>query len=428
VILLALSFLISPRARGIDIPERRHVSNDRGNVPAVARSIASYLTFVAVLGAVVGIVHLYLWLRLVRSPALGARAARWGTRAVASLAALVPAAMLLAIVAPRWLEAPIFAGAYAWLGFALLLFFLFVGGEVVRAAITAGSALAGAPLDPARRTFLSRAIAAAAASLAAVLGVGGLASALGGVAVRGVRVSLARLPRAMSGFRIAQITDLHVGPTIGRAFVEDVVARINAAEPDLVAITGDLVDGSVADLREHVAPLAGLRAPHGVFFVTGNHEYYSGADEWIAELARLGVRVLRNERVPIGDEGASFDLAGVDDASAHRHARGHGADLDRALAGRDPTRELVLLAHQPKQVREASRLGVGLQISGHTHGGQIFPWGLFVQLDQPFIAGLDALGATQIYVSTGAGYWGPPMRVGAPPEVALIELHAPEDA
>jgi predicted MPP superfamily phosphohydrolase len=182
------------------------------------------------------------------------------------------------------------------------------------------------------------------------------------------------------------------------------------------------VDGSVADLRADMAPLAELRARHGVFFVTGNHEYYSGVEEWLVELRRLGVRPLCNERVSIGDAQHSFDLAGVHDWSGRRYGGGYAPDLASALAGRDERRELVLLAHQPRQIYEAERLGVGLQLSGHTHGGQIFPWGLFVRIEQPYVAGLAQHGSAHIYVSRGTGFWGPPMRVAAPPEIAVLEL------
>ena len=174
----------------------------------------------------------------------------------------------------------------------------------------------------------------------------------------------------------------------------------------------------MASLREMVAPIGKLEAKHGVFFVTGNHEYYSGVDPWIAELTRLGVRVLRNERVTIGDGADSFDLAGVDDHSSHGFAPGHGPDLERALAGRDPARALVLLAHQPRQVRRAAKYGVELQLSGHTHGGQIWPWHYLVKLQQGgLLAGRYERQGTQLYVSRGTGYWGPPMRLGAPAEV-----------
>jgi predicted MPP superfamily phosphohydrolase len=159
-----------------------------------------------------------------------------------------------------------------------------------------------------------------------------------------------------------------------------------------------------------------------VYFVTGNHEYYSGAAPWCEELARLGIKVLRNERVIIGDAEASFDLAGIDDAHARDFGDGHGADLARAVHGRDPARELVLLAHQPRAVFEAVVHGVGLQLSGHTHGGQIWPWNWLVRLQQPVVAGLARFGDTQVYVSRGTGYWGPPMRLGAPAEITRVTL------
>jgi predicted MPP superfamily phosphohydrolase len=309
---------------------------------------------------------------------------------------------------------------YVWLGVAVLLFFSLAGSEVIRGAIRAYAAILSEPADPARRAAVSRVIAGAVSLLALGAAAAGTASALGKVAVKHVKVPLARFPQALSGFRIVQISDLHVGPTIGGEWLEGIVAQVNALKPDIVAITGDLVDGSVESLREQTASLGLLEAKHGVFFVTGNHEYYSGADAWIAELTRLGVRVLRNERVSIGEGEASFDLAGVDDWSAQ--GGDHGRDLPRALAGRDPARECILLAHQPKQIKEASRLGVGLQLSGHTHGGQIFPWHLFVGIDQPYLAGLADHEGTQIYVSRGTGYWGPPMRVAAPSEITLLQI------
>jgi predicted MPP superfamily phosphohydrolase len=241
--------------------------------------------------------------------------------------------------------------------------------------------------------------------------------------VREVEVKLSRLPAARRGTTIAQITDLHLGPTIGRAYCQEVVDRINALNADIVAITGDLVDGSVDDLRDAAAPLGALKARHGVFFVTGNHEYYSGADPWIAELRRLGIRVLRNEHVVIGDgpdDPEGFILAGVDDYMAH--GDGHGPDMPRALQGRPTQSAVVLLAHQPRHVHEAEKLGVDLQISGHTHGGQIWPFHLVVRMVQPFVAGLGRKGNTQIYVSHGTGYWGPPLRLGTQAEITHLTL------
>jgi predicted MPP superfamily phosphohydrolase len=303
----------------------------------------------------------------------------------------------------------------------LLLFVALVGADLIRAALAIGGGLD----DPARRLYLRRVLGGAAAAVAGGLAVIATRSALAKVAVRELEVRLRRLPARLDGLKLVQLTDLHVGgATLGRAFIEELVARTNALEPDLIALTGDLVDGSVEELGEAVAPLKELKARHGVFFVTGNHEYYSGADAWIAELRRLGLRVLRNERVVIGDGEHSFDLAGVDDFHSAGLVPGHGADLSRALAGRDPSRELVLLAHQPRAVHEAARHGVGLQLSGHTHGGQIWPFNLLVRLQQPYVAGLVREGATQLYVSRGTGYWGPPMRLGAPAEITHIVLRA----
>ena len=380
--------------------------------------------FFVVISAVIVAMHYYLWARLVRAPELGAPWARFGTWLFVLLAALTPAGIIVARALDRPISKLIAGVAYGWMGVAVLLFFLLVASEVLRAGVHGASALTARPLDPDRRAFLSRTIAGGVSLIAISLAGMGTANALGEVAVRRVLVPLRRLPRALEGFRIVQLSDVHIGPTLGADWLERVVARVNALAPDAVVITGDLVDGSVEELRDQVAPLAKLSAKHGVFFVTGNHEYYSGADEWIDELARLGVRTLRNERVALGDGEHSFDLAGVDDWTARRFGGGHGANLARALAGRDPARELVLLAHQPKQIHEAARLGVGLMLSGHTHGGQIFPWQLLVKLDQPYIAGLAQHEDTHIYVSRGTGFWGPPMRVAAPAEIALIELSA----
>jgi hypothetical protein len=237
-----------------------------------------------------------------------------------------------------------------------------------------------------------------------------------------VEITLPKLPKALDGFTIVQLTDLHVGLTIDRHFVQRVVDRTNKLSPDLVALTGDFVDGKVADLHEEIAPLAGLRAKHGVYAVTGNHEYYSGVEPWVKQISTLGVRYLRNERVVIGDDSASFELAGVED---HNAAGKHKEDLKAATAGRDPNRALVLLAHQPRQVKRAALHGVDLQLSGHTHGGQIWPWHYIVKLQQGgLLAGRYQHQATQLYVSRGCGYWGPPVRLLAPLEITRVILRA----
>jgi predicted MPP superfamily phosphohydrolase len=286
-------------------------------------------------------------------------------------------------------------------------------------------AAGGALLDPRRRRFLARLVAGGAVAAATGVGAWGVKSAVGPISVRRVEVPLRRLAPGHDGVTFAQLTDLHIGPTIGKQHLAAIVQTTNALAPDIVAITGDLVDGSVEELREAVAPLAALRARFGVYFVTGNHEYFSGARQWVDELTRLGIRVLRNERVEIVYNGAVFDLAGVDDRSATRHPEdGHGEDLSRALGDRRPERLVVLLAHQPRTVLDSAKFGVDLQLSGHTHGGQIWPFGALVRLQQRFLAGLHRHVDTHIYVSRGTGYWGPPMRVGAPAEIAQIVLRS----
>jgi predicted MPP superfamily phosphohydrolase len=294
-------------------------------------------------------------------------------------------------------------------------------------ALGAGSWIASrpplrrAPMDPERRVFLSRAVAGGAAAATAGLTGYGAWRAYAPAEVTELSVKLARLPRALDGLTIAQVTDIHVGPTIGRKFLDDMVARVNALKPDLVAVTGDLVDGSVEELGPTVAALQRLTSRYGSWFITGNHEYYSGDSEWCDALQRMGLNVLRNERAVIGDAGASFDLAGVDDWSGQGE---RPYDLDKALAGREPDRSLVLLAHQPANFDAAAQRGVELQLSGHTHGGQMFPFSLAVAAVHPYSRGFYRSGAGQLYVSRGTGYWGPPFRVGSPPEIVKVTLLA----
>ncbi len=401
----------------------------------MSRPLLSWLVFFAVTVAVLGGMHAYLWIRLVRDPGLPDPWRRAATLGLALLALAMPVAFAAARLAPKPLSQAVPALAFGWLGVAFLLFCALAVTDLVRLAASGGSWLAewlrnrpDPPADPDRRLFLARAVAGAAVAATAGASAFAFRSATGPAEISEVGVRLERLPRALDGLTIAQLTDLHVGPTIGEREIRRVVEQTNALRPDLVAVTGDLVDGSVRQLAAAVSHLGRLQARHGVYFVTGNHEYYSGPDAWIAELRRLGIRVLRNERVSIGDAGASLDLAGVDDLHASRFGNGHGLDLPGALAGRDPDRALVLLAHQPRGIEEAVRAGVELQLSGHTHGGQIFPFNLLVGAVHPYVRGLhrhEEAGRTgQIFVSRGTGYWGPPLRLGSPPEIAKIVLGA----
>ncbi|KFG74093.1 metallophosphoesterase [Streptomyces mutabilis] len=269
---------------------------------------------------------------------------------------------------------------------------------------------------PSRRLFVSRVVAGAAAA-AAVGTVGyGTYGVLNGPSVKRVTVPLAKLPRGAHGFRIAVVSDIHLGPVLGRGFAQKVVDTINSTQPDLIAVVGDLVDGSVKDLGPAAAPLAGLRARHGAYFVTGNHEYFSGAEQWVAEVRRLGLIPLENARTEL----PHFDLAGVNDISGE--GEGQGPDYAKALGDRDRARACVLLAHQPVQIHDAVDHGVDLQLSGHTHGGQLWPGNLIAGAANPTLAGLERYGDTQLYVSRGAGAWGPPTRVGAESDITVIEL------
>ena len=269
---------------------------------------------------------------------------------------------------------------------------------------------------PSRRLFVSRVVAGTAAA-AAVGTVGyGTGTVLRGPRVKRVTVPLAKLPRAAHGYRIAVVSDIHLGPVLGRGFAQKVVDTVNGTQPDLIAVVGDLVDGSVKDLGPAAAPLAQLRARDGSFFVTGNHEYFSGAAQWVEEVRRLGLRPLENARTEL----PHFDLAGVNDVAGEDE--GQGPDFARALGDRDRARACVLLAHQPVQIHDAVEHGVDLQLSGHTHGGQLWPGSLIAELANPTVAGLERYGDTQLYVSRGAGAWGPPTRVGAPSDITVIEL------
>lgn len=262
----------------------------------------------------------------------------------------------------------------------------------------------------------------------AVLGLASLFTLVGYVNARRVArvvhvdIPLAGLPEELAGFTLVQLSDIHVGPTIKHQYVRAIVERVNQLDADLVAITGDVVDGSVGQLRAHTAPLGSLRSRHGSYVVTGNHEYYSGAIAWMHEFERIGLRGLHNRHVLIEHRGARFVLAGVTDFSAGAFDASQASDPHAALAGSPPGLPRILLAHQPRSAIAAEAAGFDLQLSGHTHGGQFWPWNHFVPMQQPFTAGLHRLGRLLVYTSRGTGYWGPPKRFGAPSEITVLRL------
>jgi len=317
--------------------------------------------------------------------------------------------------------------ASVWMGLFFYLFLLvafsdllmLLGGVVTPKELHAATAEVPEP-----GFALERARAAGVLVVALAFVAAGMRVARRGPVLERVEVTLDRWPEALDGFRIAQISDIHIGPILGRRFSRELADRVNALAPDLVAVTGDLVDGSVSKLRDEVAPFADLRGRCGVYFVTGNHDHYSGAQGWSSRVEELGFVVLRNRRVTIEAGGASFELAGVDDHRSGYETFG-GEDLDAALAGLPPGRPVVLLAHDPTTFKKACAMGVDLQLSGHTHGGQIWPFGWFVRIAVPFVAGLYRRGGAQLYVSRGTGFWGPPMRLFAPAEITEIRIRSP---
>ena len=366
------------------------------------------------------LLHGYIGWRLL--PALA------GFSAVGVAAVLVLSALLmpLGLVARRVVRPPL-ADTLAWMGLLCMglfssLFVLTVLRDVVLLAFALAHTLGA--------TWTQQVLPALRVdSAVAVLLLGLLATVLGfwnarrTAQVVRVDVPITNLPAALHGFTVAQITDIHVGPTIKTRYLQAIVRRVNTLDADMVAITGDLVDGSVADLGAHVAPLSTLSSRHGSYFVTGNHEYYSGAHAWITELRRLGVQVLMNEHVVLQQGGASLVLAGVADFHADRFDKNHRSDPHAAIAGAPLAAGVrVLLAHQPSSAFEAAKAGFDVQLSGHTHGGQFWPWNLFVPMQQPFTAGLRRLQDLWVYTSRGTGYWGPPKRFGAPSEITLLRL------
>lgn len=419
-------------------------------------------------------VHRWLWVRLVRdTTAPGGLPRRVGTALTIALPLLSVAALTAGRAgAPFWLQQTVSWPGYLWLAVLLYLTLTMLVAEPIRALLLRrlahrdpSGAVAGPPAEqsaagpaaattaapsstdgteaepgavlaadgtseesggePAaaapggglsRRTFVARTIGGAAAAVALGTVGNGAYGVLRGPSVKRVQVPLAKLPRAAHGFRIAVVSDVHLGPVLGRAHAQRIVDTVNRTQPDLIAIVGDLVDGSVPDLGSAAEPLRGLTARHGSFFVTGNHEYFSGAEQWVDHVRELGLTPLENARRAL----PHFDLAGVNDIQGEQE--GSGPDFRAALGDRDRSRAAVLLAHQPVVIHDAIRHGVDLQLSGHTHGGQLWPGNYLAELANPTVAGLERYGDTQLYVSRGAGAWGPPVRVGAPSDITVVEL------
>jgi predicted MPP superfamily phosphohydrolase len=343
--------------------------------------------------AIYAVLHVYVWWRLIWP--LPSPAWQIATALILVLAPMFPLTLRFARRLPRENAKPYLLVGYGW--FALATYFLL--GAAAEHIATAF----GAPRTLAAYVCLAGAVA---------IVIGGAINVALGPRVRRVSVPLAKL--RVPTFKIVQLTDVHIGTLIGREFAETLVRRVNAEKPDAIVITGDLIDGRLSELTPHIEPLRDLRARHGVYCVTGNHEYYWDAAAWVDHIRSLGIRVLRNERVTLEGE---LEIAGTDDSTA-------GEDVTRATAGHDPALPLVLLAHHPRTVERAIKAGVDLQLSGHTHGGQLLPFGWLARLWDPKVSGLARFGSTYLYVSDGTGYWGPPVRVGTRCEITALELRS----
>ena len=313
---------------------------------------------------------------------------------------------------------------YTSLGFFVLSFFIFILKDFFTQVMILFGYLFNSEqsIDDSKREFMKKGLTIG------VIGISGTASTYGfyssrkGPTVIDQDIFIESLPDQFDNFSIAQISDLHVGPTIKIKYVENVLKKIEHVNPDLIAVTGDLVDGSVKHLSKDLQPFKDMVASHGTFFVTGNHEYYSGVDPWLDETDRLGMTNLINENRLILKEGAQIALAGITDFRAHQMKKGHRSDPAKALGTIDEDMVKVMLAHQPNSIHAVHEVGVDLQLSGHTHGGQFWPFTYPTKLANAYLAGHYDHDGTQIYVNRGTGYWGPPLRIGVPAEITLIRL------
>jgi predicted MPP superfamily phosphohydrolase len=371
-----------------------------------------FLTAIALLA----LIHVYIGLRLLPPLPIGTTGYVIGAVALLASCLMMP----LAVFA-RSARNPQWSDRLAWIGLTTMgLFSSLLVFTLLRDLVLLIATLFMA--SPQALAF-ERLTAIATIGVAMLATLIGLFNARRRAAVVDVEVPVANLPAELHGFSIAQISDVHVGPTIKQEYVAAIVEAVNELEADVIAVTGDVVDGNVPQLAAHVAPLSRLRSRHGTYLVTGNHEYYSGAHAWTQEFQRLGMRVLLNEHVVLTHHECQIVVAGVTDYSAHHFDPRHRSDPAAALLGAPASAAVkILLAHQPRSAEAAAAAGFDLQLSGHTHGGQFWPWNHFVRFQQPFTAGLNRLKNLWVNTSRGTGYWGPPKRFGAPSEITRIRL------
>lgn len=375
--------------------------------------------------------HAYLGWRLVRPLERGSVRCKLGWLLLGLSLVLIPSVFFTRwLVAPQAIHDLVVWAAYIDMGLFLVLLPLMLARDAGLISFRLMESLAARrrkraqqPVDAERRTFLGNSLNAGIAGISGGMCIAGYHEARQLAEVKSINIPLENLPDALQDFHIVQLSDIHIGPTIKRDYLQGIVERTNALKPDMVAITGDLVDGFTYQLQDDVTPLQQLDSRHGSFFVTGNHEYYWGADYWSDYLKTLGIKVLNNEHHMLQHEGAHLLVGGATDYSAGKYLPGH--ESDPRASNRDASQSdlSLLLAHQPKSAFEGEAAGYDLQLSGHIHGGQFFPWNLFIGLVQPFNIGLHRVNQRMwLYVNAGTGYWGPPQRLGVPSEITSIRL------
>ncbi|MCB1177680.1 MAG: metallophosphoesterase [Leptospiraceae bacterium] len=388
-----------------------------------------FIIFLSILSLIMGLGYWYIGAKLISSEySFSQKIISW--LIIFSLWASTPGFYFISLSQPEsnWNKAYSMI-AFLSFGFFTILFSLILLGDIGTTIAHHISNFISSQKDievtsdiESRKEFLFRFWKPTALALGVTITGYGFYKASRKVDLEEVEIPIKNLNPDLDGFTIVQISDIHVGPTIKHDFIQYLVNTINSLNADLVAITGDLVDGPVQLLKRHVHPLKNLKSVYGTFFVTGNHEYYSGAMSWIKELKNLGVNVLLNENQIIDHGKSKLLIGGVTDLTAGNFSELHETNPEKAIESNIATDFKLLLAHQPKSIYRAAKAGFDLQLSGHTHGGQYFPGNILIYLFQPFVKGLHKYLDTWVYVSKGTGYWGPPIRVGADPEITIVKL------
>jgi uncharacterized protein len=384
-----------------------------------------YVIFFLTATSIVFSVHYYLWHRLVKKTLILNRLKKIATATIVVLAIFIPVNFILLKLHSLYVLYPFSWVIFLWLGLMFFLFFWVLFADLFLLVVYVLKRIKQpikAPINQKRRVFIARAVATNALVLSSGMAAVSVKNYYSEPIIKDVAIKINNLPNSFKNFKIAQLSDLHLGQLMDKTRLREVVQITNSIKPDLVAITGDMVDGRVNVLKDDITPLQELKSRFGSYFVVGNHEYYSGVEDWIKEITKQNVKVLENESVKIKKNKDFIYLSGVYDYGAHRVGSTLIADYKKALEGLQKDIPTIMLAHQPKAVKKLKNFSVDLMLSGHTHGGQIWPFNFLVGLVEPHLKGLKRIGNTQVYVNQGTGCWGPPMRLGTFNEITQIRL------